>query len=147
MVGELSQVIDPRPDAALDLELLASEFEALGYDSAQLGDEIDFEEMVAQFVANFYDAAGRRPELQGQIEIGLLRGIVQRADEQVHSCGRVADTLDRQAEVTPQPRLTLQVQGDVIEAGGPVATHGSAISTGSGSAYAVQGDLIQRCWR
>ncbi|MBE2233803.1 MAG: SUMF1/EgtB/PvdO family nonheme iron enzyme, partial [Anaerolinea sp.] len=102
VAGELSQVIDPRPDAEIDLDLLAREFEAAGYDPDLLGD-VAFQAMVAQFVADFYDAAARQPALQGQIEIGLLRGIADRAEEQVRLLRRVAAALEGPPTQTAAP--------------------------------------------
>ncbi len=103
VAGELSQVIDPRPDAEIDLDTLAAEFEAAGYDPDLLGDVV-FQDVVAQLVANFYDAAARQPALQGQIEIGLLRGIAGRAEEQVRLLRRVADALEQPPKTEGPPR-------------------------------------------
>ena len=111
VAGELSQVIDPRPDAEIDLDLLAAEFEASGYDPDLLGGDVVFQNVVAQFVSSFYDAAARQPTLQGQIEIGLLRGIAERAEEQVELLQRVADSLERQPG-KPGPTTTVKINGD-----------------------------------
>ena len=105
VAGELSQVIDPRPDAEIDLDTLAAEFEAAGYDPDLLGDVV-FQDVVAQLVANFYDAAARQPALQGQIEIGLLRGIVEHAQEQVRLLRRVAEALERPQKTADPPAST-----------------------------------------
>ena len=83
VTGELSQVIDPRSDTTLDLALLTGEFEALGYEPELLHEELGFPDVVARFVAAFYDAAAAEPELQEPIKIGLLRGIAERAEQQV----------------------------------------------------------------
>ncbi|HNS03945.1 MAG TPA: SUMF1/EgtB/PvdO family nonheme iron enzyme [Anaerolineae bacterium] len=121
VAGELSQVVDPRPDVTLDLDLLASEFEAAGYEPNLLGD-VGFRDVAARFVGNFYDAAARQPALQGQIEIGLLRGIAERAEEQVQLLRRVAATLEQQpgaAAPAPQPGVSAKARGkgNVILAG------------------------------
>jgi formylglycine-generating enzyme required for sulfatase activity len=83
VAGELSKLIDPRDQAELDLALLREEFEALGYEPDLLGESVEFEAVVARFASAFYDAAARQKELQGRIQIGLLRGIVERAERQV----------------------------------------------------------------
>ena len=83
VVGELSLVVDPRPGAELDLTLLAAEFEAAGFEPDLLGEDLTFEQVVGRLVQAFYDAASKQPELQGQLEIGLLRGIAERAEQQV----------------------------------------------------------------
>lgn len=128
VAGELSQVIDPRPDAEIDLDLLAAEFEAAGYDPNLLGD-VGFQDVVAQVVANFYDAASRQPALQGKIEIGLLRGIAGRAEEQVQLLRRMADSLERQPE-TVQPGKPVASTTVTIDG------HDNTVVTGT-----VEGDL------
>ena len=105
VAGELSQVIDPRPNVEIDLDTLAAEFEAAGYDPDLLGDVV-FQDVVAQLVASFYDAAARQPALQGQIEIGLLRGIVEHAQEQVRLLRRVAEALERPQKTADPPAST-----------------------------------------
>ncbi len=74
---ELSQVIDPRPDAEIDLNLLHREFEALGYSPEMLGEGVNFFELVMKLVQSFSNAAALQPELQGQIRIGYLRDIAE----------------------------------------------------------------------
>jgi formylglycine-generating enzyme required for sulfatase activity len=90
VVGELSQVVDPRPGAELDVELLAAEFEGAGFEPDLLGEGITFERVVGRLVQAFYDAASKQPELQGQLEIGLLRGIAEHAEQQVRLLERIA---------------------------------------------------------
>jgi formylglycine-generating enzyme required for sulfatase activity len=95
VVGELSLVVDPRPGAELDLTLLAGEFEALGFEPDLLGEEFTFEQVIGRLVQAFYDAAGKQPELQGQLEIGLLRGIAERAEHQVQLLQRIAVAVEQ----------------------------------------------------
>ena len=77
VAGELGQLIDPRPESKLDLELLAGEFKNLGYDPNYLGLPVEFEEIVSDFAQFFFDAAAaNEEELKGVIEIKLLRGII-----------------------------------------------------------------------
>ena len=42
VIEELSQVIDPRPDSDIDMDLLASEFEAAGLAPELLGEDVEF---------------------------------------------------------------------------------------------------------
>jgi hypothetical protein len=77
VVDELSQVIDPRPGVQIDAALLRDEFEALEYVPETLAEGVEFEDLVARLVAAFYDAAATESDLQGQIEIGLLREIAE----------------------------------------------------------------------
>jgi hypothetical protein len=87
VIDELTQVIDPRPDATLNMNLLRSEFVCAGFDP----DCIEFQEVILSFVEAFYDAAATKDELQGAIEIALLRKIAENSGAQ-----RVM--LERQAE-------------------------------------------------
>ena len=48
VAGELSQIIDPRPDAEIDLERLAAEFRAAGYEPDLLG-QVDFRKELGIF--------------------------------------------------------------------------------------------------
>ena len=83
VAGELSQLLDPRPEVELDITLLVQEFEALDYEPDLFHDEVDFEEVIAGFARAFYEAAADEPELQEPIKIGLLRGIAERTEQLV----------------------------------------------------------------
>ena len=98
VAGELTQVIAPDPKVELDLELLEAEFEAAGFAPELLGHEhdleaIDFAEVVARFVRNFYDAACQEPELTPAIELQLLRGAVERLETLAQESRRQTRTL------------------------------------------------------
>ena len=93
VAGELSQVIDPRPETTLDVDLLTAEFEALGYEPELVDEELDFPQIVARFASAFYEAAAAEPELQETIKIGLLRGIAERADQQAREGRKQTQTL------------------------------------------------------
>lgn len=108
VAGELSQLLDPRPRAELDLVLLVNEFEDLGYDPDLLGEGILFEDLVRDFSREFYDAAAAQPELQGAIEIGLLRGMVERLDAVVVSTGRIALAAEGMAQDVSYIKQVLQ---------------------------------------
>ena len=130
VVGELSQVIDPRPGAELDVALLAAEFEAAGFEPDLLGEDITFERVVGRLVQAFYDAASKQPELQGQMEIGLLRGIAENTTEQVRLLRRVVSALERPESQT-QPAPVGPREGDI-----EVIGHFNTLITGT-----VIGDL------
>lgn len=83
VLGELSQIIDPRRATTLDLGLLIDEFDEAGFDPDLLGEDRDFADVVNTLVRTFYDAAAAQPALQGQMEIGLLRGIAEAVTQQV----------------------------------------------------------------
>jgi hypothetical protein len=100
---ELSVIIDPRPNVSLDLELLADAFEEAGFDPDMLGENLTFEDLVSRLVGAFYDAAARQPALQGQIGIGLLRGIAEataamatESRKQTQQLARVATGIEQQ---------------------------------------------------
>ena len=77
VAGEMAQLVDPQAGGEIDVELLRRELSALGYDPELLGHGITFARMVAGFATAFYDAAAAEPELEGPIQIGLLRGIAE----------------------------------------------------------------------
>ena len=113
VVGELSLVVDPRPGAELDLTLLAGEFEAAGFEPDLLGRDITFEQVVGRLVQAFYDAASKQPELQGQLEIGLLRGIAERAEQQVRLLERIAVAAEKpRTATTGRSSGNVRFQGD-----------------------------------
>ncbi len=103
--GELSQVADPRPDTELDLMLLSAQFEQIKYysgpDAETLHEELSFEQIVVYFVRAFYDAAALEQDLQGAIEIGLLRGIAERSEKQLRES-------EKQTRLQKQAVTTLQ---------------------------------------
>jgi hypothetical protein len=98
---ELSLLIDPRPDAAIDLELLRQEFQEAGYDPDLLPD-LDFDQFVATFATAFYEEAACRPEFQGVIKIGLLRGVVEQLQEITHLTRRTTQAVESVAEDTEE---------------------------------------------
>ncbi len=102
VIGELSQVIDPRPETTLDLELLTNEFSRLDYEPELLHEEMDFSEVVARFVSAFYDAAADEPEILESIKIGLLRGIAERTQEQLQETRRQSQELKKQTSLLEQ---------------------------------------------
>jgi hypothetical protein len=79
VVEELTQIIDPRPDSFLNLDLLRSEFESAGFDP----DSIGFADVIQGFISSFYDSAAAKEELQGAIEIALLRQIAASSGVQI----------------------------------------------------------------
>lgn len=82
VAGELSQLIDPRDDTELDLELLREEYEALGYTPDPQEDSVTVETFVTRFAGMFRDAVAERPALQEPIPIDRLHAVVGRAERQ-----------------------------------------------------------------
>ncbi len=74
--GELTRLVDPQQDPDLDLDLLRAEFQALDRDPDLLGEDVRFAAVVLTLVSGFTQAAGREPALQEEIQIGLLRRLV-----------------------------------------------------------------------
>ena len=58
VVEELAQLLDPRPEAQLNLDLLVGEFRSAGYDPESLPG-FDFQEFMTLFVRAFSDVAHR----------------------------------------------------------------------------------------
>jgi len=111
VVDELCQVIDPRPGAEIDLELLAREFEAAGFEPGQLGEGQEFTAIAGQLVHELYLAAATDSELQGAIEIQLLAELAEKAGQQGAAVERLAERLAPDLE--PRRRNYLQrVVGD-----------------------------------
>lgn len=72
---ELAQLLDPRPGASPNPEVLAHELEACGF-AAELLVDFDLPAFVASFAQGFYSAAGRQPALHCRIELRLLGDMV-----------------------------------------------------------------------
>ena len=92
---QLTQLIDPRPDIQPDMALLRREFAALpdGYDPDWLG--VPFEQTVLRFIQAFRDAAGGERELQGTLNLQLLRQAVARLEGIRGHTERAAETLEQ----------------------------------------------------
>lgn len=89
VAGELSQLVDPRENAKLDLDLLREEFEALGYAPELLGEGVSFDEVAVGLAAAFREAADRQPELADEIQIDLLHRLVDQAQQQIEQTDRI----------------------------------------------------------
>lgn len=83
VVGELSQVIDPRFDSDLDLAMLAQEFVALGEAPALPENQPLMEAAIARFVAEFYDAMTRQAMFAAASAPQLVAGLAERANARV----------------------------------------------------------------
>ncbi len=108
MQAELSVIIDPRPEASLDLDMLADAFEEAGFDPDMLGENLTFEDLVSKLVGSFYDAAAKQPALQGQITIGLLRGIAEATAAMVTESRRQTQQLANIASGIQQPHPLIE---------------------------------------
>ncbi|MCP4693055.1 MAG: hypothetical protein GY859_33745, partial [Desulfobacterales bacterium] len=112
VAAELSQVIDPRPDTEIDLNLLHREFEALGCSTEMLGEGVNFMELVMNLVQAFSHAAALQPELQGQIQLGYLRDMAEGMKSQVQESIEQSRDINRMAnriapDMTPRKRAYL----------------------------------------
>ncbi|MEZ4769059.1 MAG: SUMF1/EgtB/PvdO family nonheme iron enzyme [Caldilineales bacterium] len=85
VVGELSQLIDPRFDSELDLPMLAREFVALGQDPALPQNQSLMEAAIARFVAEFYEAMTRQPLVSNALTPQLVAELAARANARVAS--------------------------------------------------------------
>ena len=78
VVDELSQLIAPNQSSEIDMKLLETEFNSFGVPAKSLQRDIHFNRVVGCFIGNFRNTLAAQPELQGQIKIGLLDGLVQK---------------------------------------------------------------------
>ncbi len=101
VIDELTHIIDPRPSAEIDLNFLLSEFTAEGFDSETLI-YFDFETFIVLFCESFYDSAAKQPELQGAIQIGLLRKVVDQIKDISKKAERTASASEQTATATTQ---------------------------------------------
>ncbi len=85
VVGELSQVIDPRFDSELDLEMLAREFVALGEAPALPENQSLMEAAIARFVAEFHNAMTHQAAVSVSLTPQLIAELVTRANARVAS--------------------------------------------------------------
>jgi formylglycine-generating enzyme required for sulfatase activity/energy-coupling factor transporter ATP-binding protein EcfA2 len=80
---ELSQLIDPRPDSEPEMDELRQEFMQIGFAAEKLAGELAFNQVVGTFVEHFSTTAAVQPELQNQIQIGLLRQVTEKFNQQI----------------------------------------------------------------
>jgi hypothetical protein len=76
VIDEFTVFIDPRPDHEINITLLRSEFQAAGFDPDSMY-FTRFEIFITCLFEEFYVAASMQSELQGAIQIGLLRSAVE----------------------------------------------------------------------
>jgi hypothetical protein len=107
VVAELSLVIDPRPNVPLDLDPLLCEFVAAGFDPDYLG-PVNFNHVILFLVGAFYDAAAKNRELQGAIEINLLRQLAE-------DCGALRVLAGRTAAATERAAIATETLVDLAE--------------------------------
>ena len=85
VVGELSQVIDPRFDSELDLAMLAQEFVAMGEAPALPENQSLMEASIARFVSEFHDAMTRESAFSASMTPQLIAKLAARANARVTS--------------------------------------------------------------
>jgi hypothetical protein len=101
VVDEFTHLIDPRPNTPLNLELLRNEFNALGFDDKTLA-IFSFDLFIQQFGEEFYTAAAKQTELQGAMEIGLLRETVTQLKDISTYTERTAAAVEQTAVATDE---------------------------------------------
>jgi len=133
VVDELCQLLDPRPETNLDLELLLAEFRGAGYDPESLPG-FSLGGFLTRLVSAFHDAASQQPALQGAIQIGWLRDIAKRMEALYSVNERSAESLqcidknlgrliERQS--TPDPTaLRLSYLNRLLESAGRLSLTG-----------------------
>ena len=104
VAGELSQLIDARPGAKLDLELLSREFKAAGRSVQYL--DVDFESLVVKLARNFEEAAAAHKILRERIDTAALRTLVEEAVLARSDRRRIAERLKGDGEGRWQARPT-----------------------------------------
>lgn len=114
VADELAQLLAPRATTELDLALLNNEFAATGFDPQALPD-FEFDEFIRRFVGAFYDAAATRQELQGALQIGILRGVADRLGAIAKAGERAATATERAADILDEHGglLTQIVEGSL----------------------------------
>lgn len=137
VAGELSQLIDPRPDQQLDLDALADEFVALGEPPAVPENRLLLKTVVARCLAFFYRAMLDEPALAELMAGELLLALAERAQQQVAA-------LDAAAGASIALPVAREDNGDQIDGADSVATRGSALARdGIAISGAVLGHVVQ----
>ena len=116
VVDELSQLIDPNQSSELDLKLLEEEFTSVGFSAEVMQRDFNFYEVVGPFINNFRNALAAQPQLQEQIKIRLLDGLVQKTGTLIDESRKHTHTLERiehrlaPADITPRLKEYLERQ-------------------------------------
>lgn len=100
VLEELALLVDPHSGRYLNVDLLREQFMAAGYDPDLLPD-VDFVQFIGVFSEVFYEEAAQRDQLQGVIEINLLR-------DMAHGIRHMED--DAQAIRTSIEQTTIHTQ-------------------------------------
>lgn len=100
VAGELSQLIDPQPECALDMEVLQSAFEALGYDA----DWLDWEwtAFVTRFAQLFHKHAADDEILRECIHTQALLQLVQTLSSVESHTERTANASEKAVQLLQQ---------------------------------------------
>lgn len=114
---ELARLLDPSPDAALDLEVLRAELDATGFDrDPEHLPGFDLEAFLLAFARAFWVAAGKQPVLQGALQLQLLGsihiGIARVGDD----TARIAEAAERGAAAEEKnTELLAAIHGSLVE--------------------------------
>ncbi len=147
VIDELTHLVDPRPNSSLNLELLKEEFDKTGFDENTLI-YFDFDTFISEFGEAFYIAAAKRTELQGTIEIGLLRSSLDHLGKINTYTKRTAFAAEQAAAATDEINDTLEkfLQGHAKMADLATAIE-TAITRGFEQSYELQEKLITALYK
>jgi formylglycine-generating enzyme required for sulfatase activity len=95
VANELFLLIDPQPDDEISIDILWQEFMQIGFAAEKQAAELDFDHVVGAFIRHFTSAAAAQPELQNQIQIGLLREVTAKLSEQTSLFIDIKDVLEK----------------------------------------------------
>ncbi len=142
VVDELTQFIDPHANTSLNLELLRDQFNLAGFDEATLA-SFSFDTFIVAFGEAFYSAAAKQDELQGGIEIQLLRSNLDRLGKISSYTQRTAIATEQAAAATDEISATLEkfLQGQAKMTDLTEAIE-QAITKGFEQSYELQEKLI-----
>jgi hypothetical protein len=95
---ELARLLDPSPDAALDLEALRAELDESGFDrDPEHLPGFDLEAFLLTFARALWFAAGKQPVLQGMLHLQLLGSIRIGLARLGDDTGRITNATERAA--------------------------------------------------
>jgi hypothetical protein len=142
VIDELTRFIDPHPNTSLDVELLRELFNQSDFDETTL-QFFSFDTFIVKFGEAFYSAAAKQSELQGGIEIGLLRSTVDQLTNVTRYTQRTAIATEKTAiavdEISSTLEKFLQGQGKITDLTEVIE---QAIIRGFEQSYELQEKLI-----
>ncbi|MCB0132759.1 MAG: hypothetical protein KDD78_17975, partial [Caldilineaceae bacterium] len=95
---ELAEVLDPTSDHVLEMDLLVTAFEELGFDPTSLDQSRTFGEIAGLFAGELARALDREETLQGEIQTRLLRGLYDQVAALLAGQAALHSTIEDAAE-------------------------------------------------